>query len=472
MGLIRYNSPMFQVFIVGMICFCCPGMYNALSGIGGAGQSSTEAATNSGTALAVTFTLCSLIGAPVYNIFGHRILIPAALAYVLYVGSFLSKSDAFTIAAGAILGIGAGFLWTAQAGIMMSYPSEKDKGKAFSLFWMIFNLGATLGAAIPLGNEWNSGEKTEVKTSTYIAFMVIMAFGAMLTLALLPASKVVRSDGAQVSLHKLSNWKREAIEVLKLFKDWRMLILIPLFAGSNWFYIYQFQVYNGPGFMHIRARALNNLLYWLFQIIGAGIFGWFLDAAKIGSRKQRAMYGNTITLVIIAGLWIGAVVIQKGFTREAIAPGGDWVQIDVYDKQYGGLVVEYALFGLIDAVYQGFIYWLMGTMTNDTERAARYGGFYKTIQNAANAVANQLEAQHVPYMTQLIIVFVINVVGLVLAYVVSWTVPDVTVETVDNLTDGHAVGTMVGGQIENLENVNEHKEGGSINERLSEKAEA
>lgn len=75
-----------------------------------------------------------------YNIFGHRVLIPAALAYVLYVGAFLSTSSAFTTIAGAVLGIGAGFLWTAQAGIMMSYPSEQDKGKAFSLFWMIFNL--------------------------------------------------------------------------------------------------------------------------------------------------------------------------------------------------------------------------------------------------------------------------------------------------------------------------------------------
>jgi hypothetical protein len=224
--------------------------------------------------------------------------------------------------------------------------------------------------------------------------------------------------------------------------------------------------------MHVRARALNNLLYWLFQIIGAGFFGWFLDSSKVGSRKQRAMYSNAITLVIIAGLWIGAVVIQKGFTRQSIGEGSDWVPIDVYDSRYPGLVVEYALFGLIDAIYQGFIYWLLGTMTNDTERAARYGGFYKTIQNAANAVANQLEAQHVAYMTQLIVVFVINVVGLILSFVVSWTVPNVTVETIDNLADGHAVGTMVGGQVETLENVNEHKEGGSINERLSEKAEA
>ncbi|GAA5815436.1 hypothetical protein MFLAVUS_008944 [Mucor flavus] len=467
MALFRYNSPVFQIFLVGMICFCCPGMFNALSGIGAAGKADSKAATDANTALSVTFTICSLVGAPVYNIFGHRVLIPAALTYVLYVGSFLSSSSAFTTIAGAVLGIGAGFLWTAQAGIMMSYPSEQDKGKAFSLFWMVFNLGATLGAAIPLGNEWNSGAKAEVKISTYIAFMVIMTFGAMLTLALLPASKVIRPDGAQVSLHKFSNWKREAVEVLRLFTDWRMLILIPLFAGSNWFYTYQFNVFNSPGFMTIRARALNNLLYWLFQIIGAGIFGAFMDWSKLGSRKTRAMYGNTLTLIIIAALWIGAIVIQKTFTRESVKLP-DYIKIDVDHARYPGLVVEYALFGFIDAVYQGFIYWLLGTMTNDTERAARYGGFYKTIQNAANAVANQLESNMVSYMTQLIVVFAINVVGLLLSYVVSLTVPDVTVETIDNLTDGHAVGTLVGGQLDNVEDRKE----GSINERISEKAEA
>ncbi|KAI8090915.1 major facilitator superfamily domain-containing protein [Gilbertella persicaria] len=465
MGLIRYNSPLFQVFIVGMICFCCPGMYNALSGIGGQGQSSTKAATDAGTALSVTFTVCSLIGAPVYNIFGHRVLIPAALAYVLYVGSFLSANEGFTIAAGAILGIGAGFLWTAQAGIMMSYPSEKDKGKAFSLFWMIFNLGATLGAVIPLGNEWNSGSKSEVKISTYIAFMVIMAAGSFLTLALLPANKVIRSDGSQVSLHKFSNWKREAFEVLKLFKDWRMLILIPLFAGSNWFYTYQFNGLNGPGYMTIRARSLNNFLYWLFQIIGAGLFGWFLDSSRLGGRKRRAFYGNTLTLIVVIALWIGAIVIQKRFTRSSVH-AADFVPIDVFDKEYPGLVIEYALFGVMDAIYQGFIYWLMGTMTNDTERAARYGGFYKTIQNAATAIANQLEANEVEYMTQLIIVFVINVVGLILSYGVSWTVSDVTVESIDNL-NGNAGGTLVGGHLENAE---DHKE--TVNEDLSEKSQA
>lgn len=284
--------------------------------------------------------------------------------------------------------------------------------------------------------------------------MVIMAVGSLLTLALLPPRKVIRSDGANVSLHRFSNWKREAFEVIKLFGDWRMLILIPLFAGSNWFYTYQYNVFNGPNFMHIRARALNNLLYWVFQIIGAGLFGWFLDLEKLGSRRTRAFAGCSVTLVVILALWIGAFVIQSRFTRESVTAVG-YAPIDVYDAAYPGLVIEYALFGLIDAVYQGFAYWLMGTMTNDTERAARYGGFYKAIQNAGAAVANQLEANHISFMNQLITVFVFNVVGLLLAYVVCWTVPAVTVETVDNLVDGQAAAVLVGGQVEKMEDTKE-----------------
>ena len=168
-----------------------------------------------------------------------------------------------------------------------------------------------MGALIPLGNEWNSGAKNEVKTSTYIAFMAIMTFGALLTLALLPANKVIRSDGSQVSLHKISNWKRESLEVFKLFKDPKMLILIPLFAGSNWFYTYQWNEFNAPGFMSIRARALNNLLYWLFQIIGAGLFGYFLDSTRFGNRKKRAVLGNIFNLVVISAIWIGGHLCSK-----------------------------------------------------------------------------------------------------------------------------------------------------------------
>ncbi|KAI7904919.1 major facilitator superfamily domain-containing protein [Cokeromyces recurvatus] len=459
----RYSDPNFQVFLVGFICFCCPGMFNALNGMGGAGQADPKTTNDANTALAVTFTICSLIGAPVYNIFGHRILLPAGLAYVLYVGSYLTPNAAFTIATGAILGIGAGFLWTAQAGIMMSYPDEKDKGKAFSIFWMVFNLGATVGAAIPLGNNWNNSENT-VKIGTYIGFMCIMGFGALLSLVLLPASKVIRPNGSPVSLHKFSNWRREAIEVFKLFKDWKMICLIPLFAGSNWFYTYQFQVYNGGGYFDLRARSINNLIYWLCQILGAGILGWLLDWSRLGNRRLRAILGNTFILLVLVASWIGAIFVQKNFTYDSVKVPG-YVQTTVYSEGYAGYCILFAVFGLVDAFYQGFIYWLLGTMTNDTERAARYGGFYKTIQNAAAAIAAQVDAIHVPFMTQIYINLAIEGCGLILAYLVCIKVPNVTVEQVDNLIDGSAPELLVGGQVESLEDGNEIKKEIKIEEK-------
>lgn len=45
----------------------------------------------------------------------------------------------FVIFAGAIQGITAALLWSAQGEVMMSYPLEKDKGKMFGIFWGVFS---------------------------------------------------------------------------------------------------------------------------------------------------------------------------------------------------------------------------------------------------------------------------------------------------------------------------------------------
>ncbi|KAI8070851.1 major facilitator superfamily domain-containing protein [Gongronella butleri] len=444
-----YYNATFQVFLVSLICFCCPDIYNALNGMGGGGTADTWAVNEGGTALAVTFTLCSLLGAPIYNIFGHYILIPACLTYVLYVGSFLTPNGNFTIAASAILGIGAGFLWTAQAAIMMAYPSEDQKGKAFAIFWMIFNTGATMGGAILLGLNFN-GSGNKVSLGTYIGFMVIMFCGSLMPLFLARPNKVIRGDGAPVSLHKYSNVTREALEVFKLFTNWRMLVLIPLFLSSNWFYTYQFQIFNGGGYFNLSARALNNFLYWLFQIFGGGFIGWMCDRKFLGTRRTRAFIVNTFTIAVCAALWGGCIKFQERFTAETlpIIKADPALQMGIGSDGYGGICFLYAMFGFMDSIYQGFAYWLMGTMTNDTERAARYGGFYKTIQNAGAAIAPQLATNGVSYLNQLIAVFALNVGGLLLAYIVCWTVPETTIEEIDNLEGVEGKETIVGGHIE------------------------
>jgi hypothetical protein len=67
-----------------------------------------------------------------------------------------NNAGGFVIAAGAILGICAGLLWTAQGSLMLAYPTESLKGRYISVFWAIFNLGGVVGAAIALGINYNS----------------------------------------------------------------------------------------------------------------------------------------------------------------------------------------------------------------------------------------------------------------------------------------------------------------------------
>jgi MFS family permease len=62
----------------------------------------------------------------------------------------------FVIAAGAILGICAGLLWTAQGSLMLAYPTESQKGIFIGIFWGIFNLGAVVGASVSLGQNFHS----------------------------------------------------------------------------------------------------------------------------------------------------------------------------------------------------------------------------------------------------------------------------------------------------------------------------
>lgn len=41
-----YASPRFQLILVSFVCFLCPGMYNALGGLGGGGKTDATLADN------------------------------------------------------------------------------------------------------------------------------------------------------------------------------------------------------------------------------------------------------------------------------------------------------------------------------------------------------------------------------------------------------------------------------------------
>ena len=140
-----YASPSTQLVLVGLVCFLCPGMFNAVNGLGGGGQVDATVANNSNVALYSTFSVVGFFAGTLVNRLGIKLTLSfGGFGYFIYVASFLSfnhnQNAGFNIFAGALLGVCAGLLWAAQGAIMMSYPSEGSKGRYISWFWMIFNL--------------------------------------------------------------------------------------------------------------------------------------------------------------------------------------------------------------------------------------------------------------------------------------------------------------------------------------------
>lgn len=146
-----YATPPVQLAIVAFVCFLCPGMFNALNGLGGGGLLTATVADNANVAVYSTFSVVGFFAGTFANRLGIKLTLSfGGLGYFLYTASYLSyKHNAnagFVYFAGALLGVCAGLLWTAQGAIMMSYPDEGSKGRYISWFWMVFNLGGVVGS--------------------------------------------------------------------------------------------------------------------------------------------------------------------------------------------------------------------------------------------------------------------------------------------------------------------------------------
>ena len=176
--------------------------------------------------------------------------------------------------------------------------------------------------------------------------MVLTFIGACLAWTLIDARNVIRSDGSRVILMKHPSWQSEILGLFEVLRtDTWIVLMFPMFISSNWFYTYQFNDFNVARF-NIRTRALNNILYWMSQIIGAYIFGYALDIQSI-RRPTRAKILWCVLFVLTFVIWGGGYAFQKQYTRAETAPKGsprkDWT-----DEGYVGPMFLYMLYGFYD----------------------------------------------------------------------------------------------------------------------------
>ncbi|TFK49326.1 MFS general substrate transporter [Heliocybe sulcata] len=413
-----YYNPYTQISMVAIVCFTCPGLYNALLGLGGAGRINPDINDDANAALYATYAFFAFFAGSVNNVLGPRLtLFLGTTGYALGLGSYLAMNihpnvGGFVIAAGAYEGLCAALLWTAEGCLMLAYPTESQKGTFIGVFWAIFNMGGVVGACVSLGQNFSStvGPGSLVGNGTYIALLVLNICGVFLPLFLADPNKVVRTDGTRVHTPRQPTWKSEFRGLwIALKTDPLIIMLFPMFFASIWYYTWQFNDYNGTLF-NIRARSLNNLVYWLAQIFGSLIVGWILDWTRL-TRRARAFIGWCILLCLVFFVHGWAYVYQRGYTRESIAASP--TRMDIYDHGYAGRILLYTLCGVLDSVWQTTTYWIIGTMSNDAAKLAYFTGFYKSIQAAGCAGAFATDAVKLPYMNIFASTWALLVAGLI-----------------------------------------------------------
>ncbi|KJZ78179.1 hypothetical protein HIM_02217 [Hirsutella minnesotensis 3608] len=439
-----WARPWTQILLISFICFCLPGMYNALTGLGGSGQVDSTIAANATVAMLSTTAATALfIVGPIFSFAGPRLcLLAGAWAYPFYSGSLLDfnrhENGTIVIAAGAVMGVGASLLWIVQGAIMTTYVDEAQRGRAIAVFWVIFNLGGGIGSLASFGINYNSSTGS-VSNSTYIALMSIMLFGWCLGFFICPPSRLRRSEhhysengpeattpSAAVTSHRsivetVRDTFKTAVDTLC---TWRVACMLPLFFSANVFYSYQQNNVNGETF-NIRTRSLNGALYWISQMFGGLLIGLLLDLPCL-ARPARARLGWAVVFVSGMVIWGGGLQFQK-WQDARLAQG---LRQDVDFKQSAistGPIFLYIFYGAYDALWQGYAYWLIGTESNNTARAAVLVGAYKSLQAAGGAMAWRINAVKASPTSQLAMDWGLCIGSLVVVLPMVWTVSHSTI---------------------------------------------
>ncbi|KAJ5620285.1 hypothetical protein N7510_004269 [Penicillium lagena] len=344
------------------------------------------------------FGASGVLGGSVINKIGPRYaLMIGATGYPVYAGSlwWIDKGEGtwFTLFGGAWLGCSAGLLWSTQGYITTCYPTESKKGKYIAITWTLNAIGSLVGAAVVLGVTINNTSTSGVPSSVYLTFICLEVFGLLIAGFLMDPAKLRRDDGQPIASFEPLPWYQELKMLGKTLVEPKMT-LITLGIFSSEMYLSMASSFNS-WYFDARTRALANLGYWVFQILGSLAVAFVCDSRIFGSRRQRAFFALGLVGIVIGGTWIAMLSFlgTHKINRHDPPPGNDWS-----NAAFGGPFVIYMFLGACYPIYQNFHQWAYSTFSNEPHVLGRYSGYFKGVQAWGTAVAFGIDSHEVPFI--------------------------------------------------------------------------
>ena len=102
-------------------------------------------------------------------------------------------------------------------------------------------------------------------------------------------------------------------------------------------------------------------------MIGSAVIGHIADFS-FKRRRMRGLVGIGIAGLLGTGIWVGGLLNQLSYSRNDKPK-----RLDFKDSgsDFGGPFVLYFSYGLLDAMFQTMIYWIMGALADDSETLSR-----------------------------------------------------------------------------------------------------
>ncbi|KAK3951349.1 major facilitator superfamily domain-containing protein [Pseudoneurospora amorphoporcata] len=382
-----YRSSMFNITIVGLCSFSCPGIWSAMNSLGAGGAASPNLIN---AANAITFCLMVLSSylssALMYFVGVKGALIFGCIGFAPFAAGLYTNNrygnEWLVLVGAALCGISAGVFWAAEASIAIAYPEPWNRGKALG-YWLSFKLfGQMLGGAINLGLNATNDQAGQVSYTVFLVFIAIQAAGPFLGFLLNSPDKVQRKDGKKVDLTITQNPWLEIKATTKLFFTKKFLLLL-LWIGNAVFSESVFFTYLAMWFS-VRSRALGSLMSGIVPVIGGNILGWWLDRNSI-SLKIRSRVAFWTLVVIQGAWWTWATVLVTRFKETK--PTFDWTT-----PGFGAAFGVFVLLAMGFQLNYLFLYFIVHNIAESDEEIIRYAALIRGTESAWEALSYGLES--------------------------------------------------------------------------------